>query len=120
MVISAIVNRTTAEALTELFITGCSYQVRLKMKELSSYKEKEKLLFDFINNFSEEEYKSVKADYNKLTKRGKEKYIDETIEDGIYIHQPPIGETRPIFYRCIDCLKKFDFLKPDDLYIRKY
>jgi len=116
----AVINRTTSAVLSELFITGCAYKVRLKMKELPTYKEKEKLLLDFIGEFSEKEMLTVKKDIEKLKGKAREKYIDDTIEDGIYIHQPPIGEDIPIFYRCINCRKKFDFLQPDDVYIRKY
>ena len=74
----------------------------------------------YITNKNRKFFIKVKKDLSKLTKKGKERYIEETIEDGIYIHQPPIGEGIPMFYRCINCMKKFDFLQPDDLYIRKY
>lgn len=116
----AIVNRTTSFLLYELFINGSSYQVRQVMKTLPTLEEKENMLFDFIGVLNEDQADDMYKKYKKLKKSEKESYIQDAIDDGIYIHQTPMWEKMPIFYRCQNLLKKFPFIKNDDLYIRKW
>lgn len=115
----AIINRTTAFVLFETFINGASYQVRQKMKEMS-FVERENTLFDFIRIFNEDQADKFYKDYKKLKKKEKEEYILDAIENGIYIHQIPMWETLPIFYRCLNLRKRFPFIGYDDLYIKKW
>lgn len=116
----AIINRTTAMPLFELFINGASYQVRQKMKTLETLEEKENMLFDFIRVLNERQADKMYKKYAKRTKKQKEKYIQDAIDDRIYIHQLPMWETMPLFYRCLNLKKKFPFIKEDDLYIKKW
>ena len=106
--------------LTEIFITGAAYQVRQYMKTLPTLEEKEDELFRFINIFNEKQCEKMRRDYKKLRKKEKEAYIEDAIYDGIYIHQLPMWETIPIFYRCQNLLKAFPYIKQDDLYIKKW
>ena len=115
----AIINRTTAWVLFEMFINGCSYQVRQHMKTLSSLTEKENELFEYIKIWHEVQSEKMYNKYKKKTKKEKEAYIQDAIDNGIYIHQNPMWETTPIFYRCINCRKKFPYIKMDDGYINK-
>ena len=116
----AIINRTTSMPITELFITGAAYQVRQHMKELPTLEEKENELFNFIQVFNEKQYDEMYRDYKKLKKKEREQYIQDAIDDGIYIHQLPMWETMPIFYRCQNMLKQFPYIKQDDVYIKKW
>ena len=113
-------NRTTAQVLIELFVNGCSYQVQQYMKTLRTYKQKERMLFDYINTFNEDQFRHFYDEYMDMDKEAKKDYIDSAINDGIYIHLDNLGETTPVFYRCIHALEKFPFIKEDDLYIRKW
>lgn len=115
-----IINRTTAMPLYEMMINSSSYKIRLKMKEMKSLKEKEELLFDYIYILNENQESEMYEYYNSLNNTDKEKYIQDAIEDGIYIHQTPLWETKPIFYRILDLIKKYPFLKRDELYINKW
>ena len=116
----AIINRTTAMPLYELFITGAGSQVRNKMKEMSTLKEKEKMLFTFIRILNEDQEDSMHKYYRSLSTKEKEAYIQDAIDNGILIHQTPLWESLPIFYRCQNLLKEFDFIKPDTCYIKKW
>lgn len=116
----AIINRTTSFPLYEIYITGAAYQVRQKMRTLESLSEQEDMLFKFVEILNEEQYEKMYKDYKKMTKKEKEAYIWDAIEDGIYIHQTPMWETMPIFYRCMNLRKAFPFLKMDDVYINKW
>lgn len=125
----AIINRTTSFPLYELFINGCSYQLRLKMKDIyedtsitddARLDDLEKLLFDYINILNERQHDIFYKNYKKLSKKKKLDYMKSAIVDGIYINQVPLWETKPIFYRCLDLRKRFPFFKMDDLYVKKW
>ena len=113
----AIINRTTSFAIYELAINAITYQTRRRMANMKTYKEKEILLFDIIYDFNEEQYAMMKKDYDKHDDSEKEKIIDDAIEYGIYIHQSPTHETKPLFYRIKDILEKNDWLQPENIYV---
>ena len=115
----AIINRTTAWVLFEIFINGCSYQVRQKMKELP-FKEQEEMLFDYVRVWNEKQAALLYNNHKKLSKKEKEKYIEDAIYDGIYINQNSMWESTPVFYRCMNVRKKFPFIQMNDLYIQKW
>ena len=116
----AIINRTTSFPMYELTATSIAYKVRKRMSEMESYKDKEELLFDIIYQYNEKQYDKMKTIYDNLNDLDKKKFIDDAITDGIYLHQPPFWETKPIFNRMNDILDKYDWLKPDDVYINKW
>ena len=116
----AIINRTTSFPLYELMMTSICYKVRLRMKEMEDYNERENLLFDILKMFSEDEYRQMWDIYNGYDDYGKKQFIDDAINDGIYIHQPPLWEKEPIFYRIRKILQKYDWLKADTLYLNKW
>ena len=116
----AIINRTTAFPMYELTINYICNKVRAHMKNMSTLKEKETLLFGLIKDFNEKQEKEMKKKYSSLTKKEKEEYIESCINDRIFIHQSPMWETKPIFFRLLDIYKKYDFLTPYDIYINKW
>ena len=116
----AIINRTTAMPLFEMFINGSAYQVRQKMKTMSTIEEKENTLFTFIRIMNEDQADRMFKSYKKLKKKERESYIQDAIDNGIYIHQTPMWEKMPIFYRCMNLMKEFPYIQRDDLYIKKW
>lgn len=116
----AIINRTTAFPLYEMTINFICNKVRVQMSKMNTLREKEKLLFDIINDFNEVQAKEMKDRYNKLNKEEKQEYIDSCINDRIFIHQSPLWETKPIFFRLLEIYEKYDFLTPYDVYINKW
>jgi DNA-directed RNA polymerase beta subunit len=113
----AIINRTTSFAIFELAINAITYQTRKRMKTLKTYKEKEILLFDIVHDFNEEQYALMKKEYDKLDSDSQKKIIDDAIEYGIFIHQSPTHETKPLFYRIKDILEKNEWLQPENIYV---
>jgi hypothetical protein len=116
----AIINRTTSFAIYELAINAITYQTRRRMESLKTYKQKENLLFDIIYEFNEEQYAMMKKDYDRLDEAGKKDIIDQAIENGIYIHQSPTHETKPLFYRIKDILEKNEWLQPETVYVNMH
>ena len=113
-------NRTTSFPLFEMYINGSAYQVRQKMREMKSLPEKENALFTFIRIMNETQADKFYKVYNKMSKKEKEDYINDAIENGIYIHQLPMWESMPIFYRCMNLKKEFPYISETDLYVKKW
>jgi hypothetical protein len=90
------------------------------MKAMNSLEEKSDLLFDYLRVFNEKQEMKWHKDYNKKSKKKKIEYIEGAINDGILVHIPPIGDKTPLFYRCMNALEKFPYLKEDTLYIKKW
>ena len=116
----AIINRTTSFLLFEMFINGSSYKLRQHMKTLTTLEEKENILFEYISILSKVQAKSFYKDYKKLKKKEKEAYIQDAIDNGIYIHQLPMWEDKSIFYKCQELKAKYPFIQNDKLYINKW
>lgn len=116
----AIINRTTSFPLYELMITSICYKVRSRLAQMDNYKDREELLFDILKMFNEDEYEQFWSLYSKYSENEKKQFIDDAINDGIYIHQPPLWEKKFIFHRIRDILAKYDWLKADTLYINKW
>lgn len=117
----AIINRTTGFVPHELYTTFAMDRAREHMAEMKTYKEKEKFLFSFMRDMSEEFSHQMYEDYKTLSKKEKETYIDDVIyKTGMYFHEMPIWEERPIFDMLRELRKKYDFLKPYQMYQRKW
>lgn len=116
----AIINRTTAFPIYELTINFICNKVRAQMKKMKSIHEQENLLFSIVEDFNENQAEKMRQTYSRLSPEEKRAYIDDCIENRIYIHQMPMWETKPIFYRLLDIYEKYDFLTPYDIYLNKW
>lgn len=116
----AIINRTTGGPIFEIATNFCSRKVSEAMRELPTLKEKEELLWKYVGIMNTAQCKSMKLTYSKLSKKEKEAYISYCENVRIHIHQPPMWEESPIFYRLGKVKETFDFIKPDDIYINKW
>lgn len=116
----AIINRTTAFPMYEISINYICNKFREQISKAKTLKQKEKLLFGIINDFNEKQAREMKRIYDELSTDEKKKYIQDVVDDRIYIHQPPMWEEKPIFFRLLDIYNKYDFLTPYDMYIQKW
>jgi len=116
-----IVNRTTAAVIMELATNFIGKRISEKMRHLSSIKEKEKLLFDVLEIFNEDEYIYFKNIYKNLDASGKKSFIKYCEETKIHFNQPAMGEKIPIFYRLMELKNKYsEILEPDKMFIYKF
>ncbi len=118
----AIVNRTTSMALYEIEFNSYSHQMVKKMKWMNTLEERADLFFRYLDLFNHKQYLSFYKDYCSLDKKGKEEYIQEIIDGGIYLNQPPIENVadgdRPIFDRMNAIRKEFPWLKNEFLFFK--
>lgn len=115
-----VINRTTAFPLYELLINNINYKIINKMKTMESYEEKEKMLFHLLYMYNESQYEDLRKIYDNLSDEGKHEFIDNTIEESIYVKRIPMKETIPMFFRLSNILKEYPWITADDVYINKW
>lgn len=116
----AIPNRTTGFVPHELFETFVLNRTRERMATMTTLKEKENLLFEVMEDLNSSWKEKQWLIYKNLSKEEKEEYIKYCVEEHIHIQETPIWEDRYIFFRLYDVWKKYDWLKPYKMYIRKW
>ena len=95
----AIVNRTTAFPLYEMALNSLTYKIRERMRGMKTLRQKEEIFFRVLEIFNQKQYQVFWKSYSALDEKEKENFIQNVIDDGIYLHQPPLWEEEPIFYR---------------------
>ena len=116
----AIINRTTAMPLYEIAFNSINHQVRRRLSEMDSLEKQADFYFEIMYIYNEKEAKFLKDQFEDMSEKEQEDFMNDVINDGIYVHQPPMWETKPIFYRLKEILDKYDWVKPDDIYINKW
>lgn len=116
----AIINRTTGFAPMELYTNFILTKTRERMASFKTRKEKENLLFEIIECFNKDEANEMKKIYSELDSKEKDVFISDCINDGIYIHQSPIKEDMPFFYKLVNLRNKYPWLTPYKMYVKKW
>lgn len=114
----AIVNRTTGLPLFEIDISNKSYHIVKKMKTLKTTAEKAKLLFSFIEIYNKQEADDHRRIFAGLSKKEKERYIEDVYDKGIFIKVHPFWDEKPLLEATMEAELKFgDLFKPDRVFI---
>lgn len=114
-------NRMNSDQLFEQSTNNITNCVVDRLKTLKTLKEREDLLFDIVNMFSEEQHDSLREYYADLTPFEKDEFFDDIFENGIRIHRRPMWETEQnMFDRIAAIRKKYDWIKPVDVYVNKF
>lgn len=110
-------NRLNTMQLFESEITYYGRKIQERLRGLKTYKEKEALLFRFIEIWNKEEADAVRADYKSYAKTTalKKYYFDLIDEYGIFINIPPAwGDD--LFQKVCTCAEEFPWVEPDEVY----
>lgn len=110
-----VVNRLNPAQLYELELNFISDNIVRKMKTLP-FKEKLSTLFDYIKEINPAQYKSMVKHFNSLDKKEKVKFIKDTEEKGIFLHQPPFWGNVS-FDRLSEIYDIYDWIEPYTCYI---
>ena len=87
---------------------------------MDSLEKQADFYFEIMYIYNEKEAKFLKDQFEDMSEKEQEDFMNDVINDGIYVHQPPMWETKPIFYRLKEILDKYEWVKPDDIYINKW
>ena len=80
----------------------------------------EDYIFGFIRHFNEKFYAYIWSKYQKDTQEGKDQFIEDTFKHGIHCHLDMIEDNGELFYKIVTAYAKYDFLKPDTMFIYRW
>ena len=115
----APINRTTAFVIHEPFINWMGDGVLRHVKN-ESRAVQEDYIFGFIRHFNEKFYAYIWSKYQKDTQEGKDQFIEDTFKHGIHCHLDMIEDNGELFYKIVTAYAKYDFLKPDTMFIYRW
>lgn len=117
-----VINRLNSAQLFEVGINFIADRVLERIQSFDNRKDKEDLLWDFLSHFNERGMKTeLEKYYNKLSDKEKDDFFEDMNNTGIYINLPPISTAeKPLFDILGDLHKKYDWIKPYDIYINKW
>jgi hypothetical protein len=117
-----VVNRLNSWQLYQVSINFICNKVAEKIETLKTNKEKEKLLFDIVKRFNTTQQKELKKYYDGLSKSKKEIFFKDIIDNGIYIHIPPLWEKERevLFDRINQIYKDYAWIKPYEVFVNKF
>lgn len=115
-----VINRLNSQQLFENSITFICNRVREKIATLDTMAEKEKLLNRILWYFNENQEKKMKKYLSQLSKAQKESFFQNIVEDGIYVHVPPLWEKEPLFDRLRKLYDEFKWIEPYDVFVNRF
>lgn len=110
-------NRLNSGQLNEVELTFQAEEIRKMMAASSDRYVQETLMFDFLDIVSPLYSKELRDWYDKLNEDEKDEFITNTINDHIYIEQPPMDNAG--FKEFCKVYDEFG-IKPLDVYVNKF
>ena len=92
----AVVNRTIPMALMEPSITYATHSLRKHMKTLDNIDDQKDIMFEIMDIFNPDQTRDLRNLYETLSDRDKRKFIESSINDGIYIRWEAFSEEKNI------------------------
>lgn len=114
-----VVNRLNSFQLFEQSINFIMNRTVDRMKTLETNDLRAGLLFTMLKEFNTRQATEMREMYMKLSEEGKEDFMQDIYERGVYVHIPPFWHERPLFDVLVDIYKKHDWIKPYTVFINK-
>ena len=86
---SGIINRLNPSQLIEQEINFTSQIIRHRMSKMDKLEDKWNYLYDYVNTINSDQASKLKEFYNSLNSEAKEEFINENINENIFINQEP-------------------------------
>jgi hypothetical protein len=90
-----------------------------RIKTLETNDQRASVIFTMINHFNTRQAKEMSAMYANLDKDGREEFIQDVYNRGIFVHIPPFWHERPLFDVLTEIYDKYDWLTPYKAFIKK-
>lgn len=84
-----IVNRNNPAQIYEQYLNFIADRVLEEMKKCDSYREMREIYLEFLKYVSPLQYEWVDLKFIMMNGSQQQEFIDDILEHGIYIHQPP-------------------------------
>ena len=114
-----VVNRLNSFQLFEQSINFIMNRTIDRIKTLETNDQRAGLVFTMIKNFNTRQAKEFAEMYAKLDEDGKEDFIQDIYDRGVFVHIPPFWHERPLFDVLSEIYDKYDWLTPYKAYLKK-
>lgn len=111
-------NRLNSGQLNEVELNFQAEEIRKMMESTTDKYTQERLLFDFLDIVSKDYSKDLQTWYYNLSEEEQEEFIQNTIDDHIYIEQPPMYNNAG-FKEICEVYDTFG-IKPINVYVHKF
>jgi len=107
--------------LFESSITFICNRTIERIQTLNNMKEKEELFLNIISYFNKEQEEKLREYLRKLSIIGKEEFFNNLVEEGIFIHIPPLWENSEfLFDKLIKLYEEHDWIEQYDVYVNRF
>lgn len=115
-----VINRLNSQQLFEQSITFICNRTRERIAQMDSLPDKTELLLRIVWHFNKRQSEEMKIYIKSLSLKKKVEFFEDVVNNGIYIHNPPLWEAEPLFDRLKAIYEEFDWLEPYDVYINRF
>jgi DNA-directed RNA polymerase beta subunit len=114
-----VINRLNSFQLFEQSINFIMNRTIDRIKTLETNDQRAALVFTMIKHFNTRQATEMGGMYSKLSVEGKEAFIQDIYDKGIYVHIPPFWHERPLFDVINEIYDTYEWLTPYKAYIKK-
>ena len=114
-----VINRLNSFQLFEQSINFIMNRTIDRIKTLETNDQRAALVFTMIKHFNTRQATEMGEMYSKLSVEGKEEFIQDIYDKGIYVHIPPFWHERPLFDVINEIYDTYEWLTPYKAYIKK-
>lgn len=114
-----VINRLNSFQLFEQSINFIMNRTIDRIKTLETNDQRAALVFTMIKHFNTRQATEMGEMYSKLSVEGKEEFIQDIYDKGIYVHIPPFWHERPLFDVLNEIYDIYEWLTPYKAYIKK-
>lgn len=114
-----VINRLNSFQLFEQSINFIMNRTIDRIKTLETNDQRAALVFTMIKHFNTRQATEMGEMYSKLSVEGKEEFIQDIYDKGIYVHIPPFWHERPLFDVINEIYDIYEWLTPYKAYIKK-
>ena len=107
-----VINRLNSFQLFEQSINFIMNRTVDRIKTLETNDQRVALLLTMINHFNKRQAREFGEMYSKLSEEGKEEFVQDIYERGVFVHIPPYWHDAPLFDILSEIYDKYDWLTP--------
>jgi hypothetical protein len=116
-----VINRTTALPIHEISITFICDRLIEQLKLLETNEAREKLFFEVMDELNPDQSAYLHDIYINLpTESDRDKFFTDIFKEGIHVRHSTLKPHKTPFFIIHDLENKYEWLKPYDMYIRKF
>ena len=114
-----VINRLNSFQLFEQSINFIMNRTIDRIKTLETNDQRVALLLTMINHFNKRQAREFGEMYSKLDEEGKEEFVQDIYDKGVFVHIPPFWHDTPLFDVLSEIYDKYEWLTPYKVYQKK-